>query len=308
MLIGGEARRKAKQLARKQPTREKAEQVYFNILAVWVVNNYLQWMGIPTELKAGDSWNPIACLGSDVADLPLTGLGRLECRPMGEHQQTCRIPPEVWCDRIGYVVVQIEDSLTEANILGFIPRVDRQQLSPSELQPLEDLLTTVEALRHRDTPAAKAIASPDNFLRLSEWLQGIFAQNWQSTQTIFSDRPLAYNFRNSPREGDAEVERAKLIDLEMQFGNQSLVLLVALTPEPDGVAVRVRLYPPDGETYLPPNFKLALLSPSGEILQEVRSRRQDNYIPLPRFRGERGERFSIQVALENASIVERFEI
>lgn len=53
MLIGGEARRKAKQLARKQPTREKAEQVYFNILAVWVVNNYLQWMGIPTELKAG---------------------------------------------------------------------------------------------------------------------------------------------------------------------------------------------------------------------------------------------------------------
>lgn len=87
-----------------------------------------------------------------------------------------------------------------------------------------------------------------------------------------------------------------------------MVLLVALTPEADNIAVRVRLYPPDGEIYLPPNLRLALLSPEGDILGEVRSRRQDNYIQLPRFTGEVGERFSIQVALETATIVETFVI
>lgn len=120
MLIGRNWRRLAKQFALAQPNRQKAEQVYFNTLAVCVVHDYLQWMGISTKLNAGDSWNPIARLASDVADLQVTGLGVLECRPIRENQQICRIPQEVWGDRIGYVMVQIEDSVKAANILGFI--------------------------------------------------------------------------------------------------------------------------------------------------------------------------------------------
>lgn len=307
MLIGRTSRRLAKQFALEQPNRQKAEQVYFNTLAVCVVNDYLQWMGIATELNAAESWNAIARLGSDVADLPLTGLGRIECRAMRERDRTCRIPPEVWSDRIGYVVVQIQDSLKEANILGFINSSDRQQFPLSELQPIESLLTTVAALRE-SVSSVNAIASSTAFVRLSQWFQGSFAEAWQSFEVIFGTENLAYNFRNSPREGDGGVERAKLIDLEMQFDTQVVVLLVAIAPEPDRIAVRVRLYPPDGEIYLPPNLRLALLSPEGDILEEVRSRRQDNYIQLPRFTGEAGERFSIQVALENAIIIEHFEI
>ncbi|MCT7993454.1 DUF1822 family protein [Laspinema olomoucense] len=307
MLIARTSRRLAKQFALEQPNRQKAEQVYFNTLAICVVKDYLEWMGIATEVSAAESWNAIARLGSNVADLPVTGLGRIECRPMREHEPNCHIPPEVWCDRIGYVVVQIQDSLKEATILGFINRIDSQQFPLNQLQPIETLLTTLAELR-LGVSSNNAIASQSPVVLLSQWLQGSFAESWQSFQTIFGEETLAYHFRNSPREGDGGVERATLIDLEMQFATQVVVLLVALTPEGDRIAVRVRLYPPDGETYLPPNLRLALLSPEGEVLQDVRSRRQDNYIQLPRFTGEPGERFSILVALENATIVEQFEI
>lgn len=307
MLIGRTSRRFAKQFALEQPNRQKAEEVYFNTLAVCVVKDYLEWMGIATEVSAADSWNAIARLGSNVADLPVTGLGRLECRPMREHESSCHIPREVWCDRIGYVVVQIQDSLKEANIVGFINSIERQELPRSQLQPIETLLTTLAELR-LGVSSTHAIASNSPMEFLSQWLQGSFAESWQSFQAIFGEETLAYHFRNSPREGNGEVERAKLIDLEMQFATQVVVLLVALTPEGDRIAVRVRLYPPDGEIYLPQNLRLALLSSEGDVLQEVRSRRQDNYIQLPRFTGEPGEQFSIQVALENATIIEQFEI
>lgn len=307
MLIARTSRHLAKQFALEQPNRQKAEQVYFNTLAVCVVKDYLEWMGIATELSTAESWNAIARLGSNVADLPVTGLGCLECRPIREHEPTCHIPPEVWCDRIGYVVVEIQDSLKEATILGFINRIDCQQFALNQLQPIETLLTTLAELRV-GVSSNNAIASHSPVVKLTQWLQGSFGESWQSFQAIFGEETLAYHFRNSSQEGDGGVERATLIDLEMQFATQSVVLLVALTPEGDRIAVRVRLYPPDGETYLPLNLRLALLSPEGEVLQEVRSRRQDNYIQLPRFTGESGERFSIQVALENATIVEQFEI
>lgn len=306
MLIGRNWRRIAKQFALEQPNRQKAEQVFFNTLAVCVVHDYLQWMGISTELNAGYSWNPIARLGSDVADLQVTGLGVIECRPIRENQEVCQIPPDVWGDRIGYVVVQIEDSLKAANILGFINRIESEYIPLSQLQPVETLLTTLSALRLSQDMAIQDMGN--NLVKFSQWWQGIFGEDWQDLAAIFGSQNIAYNFRTSPQDKKEEIERAKLIDLQMQLGSQTVVLLVALTPESDNIAVRVRLYPPDGEIYLPPNLRLALLSTSGDILQEVRSRRQDNYIQLARFTGETGERFSIQVALENATIVENFEI
>jgi hypothetical protein len=306
MLIDRDSRRIAKQFALQQPHRQKAEQVYLNTLAVCVVNDYLQWLGIATERESSDSWNKISRLVSDVADLKLTGLGYLECRPIRANYPTCHIPAEVWQNRLGYAVVQIEDSLKEASILGFLNRVDRQEISLSQLQPIEALLTTIEQVRLRLSQPQNAIALFSTPARLSEWLQGIFTQSWQSLEAIFGNQNIAHNFRNVPDEEG--VERAKLIDLEMQFGMQIVVLLVALTPEADSVSIRVRLYPPDGEIYLPHHLKLSLLSADGTCLEEVRSRRHDNYIQLPRFSGEIGEHFSIQVSLENAVIVEDFEI
>ncbi|MGF1479202.1 MAG: DUF1822 family protein [Cyanophyceae cyanobacterium] len=119
---------------------------------------------------------------------------------------------------------------------------------------------------------------------------------------------LAYSFRHDSS-GRLSVEGVKLIDLGVQLGHQSVVLLVGLTPEADQrVSVRVQLHPAGGQATLPPDIKLALLSPSSKVLQELRARSQDNLVQLKRFTCPVGQRFSIQVALGDFSLTEEFVV
>jgi hypothetical protein len=301
IIISQEARDIATQFALRHPKGGKREQVYLNTLAVWGVHCYLEWMQIATELEASDSWNPMIQLCANVADLQITGVGRLECRPVREGQQTVSIPPEVKIDRIGYVIVRIFDNLKTAEILGFIQTVTQEIIPLAQLQPIEELLV------HLNSPQLAEFPIP---VRLSLWLMappkppvyGGLGGDWQSVS-----RQPALGLRSSYRSDQEFVQGAKLIDLKMQLGSQSVVLWLALTPETEGrIAVRVRLYPAHQDRYLPPNVQLILLSETGEILSEVQSRLQDNYMQLPRFRGMPEEQFSITVSLAEASITERF--
>ncbi|MBD1867991.1 DUF1822 family protein [Oculatella sp. FACHB-28] len=120
---------------------------------------------------------------------------------------------------------------------------------------------------------------------------------------------LIFSVRTDPQPSEPTVKRAKLFDVEFQLGRQPAVLLMAITPETEQkVGVLVQLHPANGETYLPTNFQLSLLTETGEILQTVQSRSQDNYIQLKRFRGLVGERFNLQLRLGSTSIKESFTI
>lgn len=144
---------------------------------------------------------------------------------------------------------------------------------------------------------------------LSLWLQNIFESGWQSIDTLLNteQKTLAFQFRNDAVLSQVPVKGAKLIDLGMELKGASVMLLVGITQEIDEkVGIRVQLYPGNGETYLPANIKLSLLSELGVMLQEVRSRSHDNYIQLKRFKAPQGKPFSIQVALGNVSIKEDF--
>ncbi|MFW6296224.1 MAG: DUF1822 family protein [Halothece sp.] len=301
MAIRSEAREIAQTVALQQPNRQKAEQVYFNTLAVLIVKDYLEWMEIPTNVAASDSWNPIMRLCENVADLSITNVGRLECRPVLENASTCYIPPETWEDRVGYVAVQLASSMKEAAILGFVERVNSPEFPLSQLQPIEALLSHLENL-------SQVSFSP--ITALSQWLEGVFEESWQTVSDIFGADAinLAYSFRTASRIGEGEIQRAKLIDLGMQLQRQPFALLISVTPEGERVAVRVQLHPATEESFLPANVQLRLLTDTGEVLEEVRSRLSDDYIQLPRFRGHSGERFRIQVALDAASVTEDFII
>ena len=150
MPVTQAARRTAQQFALQHPNPEKAVRVRLNTLAVWVVSDYLQLMDIPTELSAGDSWNPVMRLSDDVADLVVSGLGRLECRCVLPGEESCAIPPEVWLNRIGYVVVRIEESLREATLLGFIPPFPAEspveRVGVAQLQSLDEFLDYIGRL------------------------------------------------------------------------------------------------------------------------------------------------------------------
>ena len=151
-------------------------------------------------------------------------------------------------------------------------------------------------------------------VKLSNWLQNKIVNTvqagWQTIEALLApeQQELALRYRGSSVTEDNSVRQAKLIDLGVQLGNKSLVMLVALTPDADDkVSIRVQVHPPEGEKHLPSYVRLALLE-SGEIRQEVQSRNLDNFIQLKRFKGIAGTSFSVQVALGDVSLTEEFEI
>lgn len=306
------ARKIAWQFAQQQPTLQKIEQVNLNTLAVSVVNDYLQMMGISTDLTAGDSWNPLMRLCLNVADLQVTGVGCLECRFMKVNEQSCHVPPEVWEDRVGYVVVQLNDSLQEATVIGFVPTVAMEYLPVSQLQPLENLLVHLNQL-------AQPVAAVTNraLVNLSQWLENVFAAGWQELEAVLGSQQasLAFSFRRADSSLDdanntesSSVRRAKSIDLGIQLAGNSVALLVEIRPDSNQKTdIVLQVHPTGRQTYLPSLLELVVLDQSGAIFLEAQARHADNYIQL-QFSGKLGERFNVKVALGEVSITESFVI
>lgn len=310
------ARQLAQQFASQQPTPTKAEQVHQNTLAVWVVNDYLQMMGIDTALERGDSWNAIARLAADVADLEVVGAGRLECRPIQDLSTPCPVPPEVWGDRIGYVAVQIDESRREASILGFTPTLESSNAGPTlhlnRLQPPEDLMDHLDRLLRPlvSTTLARAGAG---LTRLGDWLQGAIDTGWSAVDAFLSADQLssAYAFRQL---SNAAVRRAKLVDvgvllplvIELSPGTgQSIEQTAGQTAGQSDICVQ--LYPSPGTTSLPENTHLRIVDESGRVFLEAQSTTLEDYLQL-RFSGVSGETFQVQVAMGDATATEAFLI
>ncbi|AUT00420.1 hypothetical protein CLI64_08465 [Nostoc sp. CENA543] len=306
--ISQAARITAQQFANQQPTSAKAEQVRLNTLAVWVVNDYLQMMDIPTNLTASDSWNPIMQLCTDVADLEVSSVGRLECRPVLASSQFCSIPPETWEDRVGYVVVQVDDAEKEAQILGFVKNVSTETLALSQLQPIETLIDRLAQLQ----------TSPvDTLVNLSQWFVGQIESGWQTVESLLNslDARPALAFRSPVSTPEATQEqaenvtrRAKLIDLGIKIDNQPVMLIVEISPaDNQKTSVRLQLHATGNQMYLPAGVQLKVLDNSGAVFLDAQARSADNYIQL-QFRGDLQEEFSIQVSLGDMSITENFVI
>lgn len=306
----------AEQFAERQPTPSKAEQVRLNTLAVQVMHDYLQLMGLSTDLRNSDSWSPIGQLCADTADLTVRGAGKIECRPLLANsrpleQQTCPIPPEVWEDRVGYVVVQIDEAEQKANLLGFVETAAIEALPLSQLQPPEALLDHLDQLLHPVTVRQTVTEAAESGLtNLGRWLQNSFESGWQTVESLLSpsDLQLAYSFRGDLESANSEaaIRRAKVVNLGIQTATQPLVLIVEIISEAEGTNVCLQVHP-SGSQYLPADIRLAVLDNVGTTFLEAISRATDNYIQLV-FSGNRGETFSVQVSLENSSITENFVI
>lgn len=311
--LGREAHAIAGQFAAFQATQEKGKQVYLNTLAVYAVHSYLKWMEIETNLSQSDSWHPGLQSLSDVADLVLPGIGRLECRPVLPGEMTLHIPPQATEDRIGYVAVQFSESLDEVELLGFFRSVNAskepQQIAitslsfaNTNLQPLDVLLDYI--------PEASSV-------NLSRWLENIFEAGWQTAEALFSPQTAnpALSVRNAHQLGEinaenlaAGVKRGKLINLGIQLADNPVALMVTVTPATDEeVDIRLQVYPAGRQIYLPQGLQLSVLDENGAAVPEleVTARTADNCIQLA-FSVQPGEQFSVQLALEDVSITEDF--
>lgn len=301
--LGLGCRTQAEKFSRKHSNPDKRQQVYVNTLAVAAVKFYLHCIGWKTDWEASFSYNPLMQGLMDVADLQVKDLGKLECRPVLASSQTVFIPPEVFENRIGYIAVQLDESFKTATILGFTRRVTNNgEIFLSDLESLENLVSHLHQIKQCEVLKKR--------VSLNQWFENLFENSWMALEEVFSsinDKKFALRSISSKREGN--VARAKIIDLGLQVGNQSVVLLIAIAPySEDKIEILVQLHPVNGQTYLQSNLRMNLLSESGENIQEVVSRSNDNFIQLKRFRGYSGEGFNIQVSNGDFTIKEAFVI
>ncbi|NEP10909.1 MAG: DUF1822 family protein [Symploca sp. SIO2C1] len=304
-----EAHYRAQRFHSQQSNLEQAKQIYLNTLAVYAVNFYLRCLGIETDLEASDSWNPIMQILANTADLVIKDIGKLECRSVLPGEEICRLPPEVCSNRIGYVAVELNQQLTEATLLGFIPTVTAEVISISKLRSLEEMLEKL---------------NPQELLPLSQWLQNAFGSGWEAIETLLSlsQEELAFDFRSgsqalhfinrtptttnlSQNSAIVGVKRGKLLHLEKS--GEQVALLVGLVPQAaTTMDISVEVYPTGGQTYLPRELQLMLLDQEGEAVMQAQARSTKS-IQLE-FSGEVGEHFSVKVALGDVSITEPFII
>lgn len=144
---------------------------------------------------------------------------------------------------------------------------------------------------------------------LCEWLQNTFVHGWYALDTLLSQqgRSLTVQFRRDMALNEVTIKGAKLIDLEMNLDNSKFILLVGVSPKiDDRYNICVQLHPAYGNTYLPDQIKLTLLSSRGDILQESISRSYDHYIQLKRFKSLAETNFSIKVVHGYVTIKEDF--
>lgn len=288
----------ANQFAAEQANSHKAERVKLNTLAVWLVHDYLDLMGISNNITGGDSWNPIMRMSADVADLEVTGIGYLECLPCQTPASSYNVPPEAWHDRIGYVVVQIDDAMREGTILGFASELQNGVIS--QLQSWNSLLVYLDRLRSRATVE-------ETLVNLSQWLEGIFTTGWETARELFttSENNLAFSFRSAETEIDNSIRRGKILNLEAESSRVILLIEVRDTESSEKI-ITLQLYPVETD-YLPEQIQLQLLDDSDTVFAAATSTNRDNYLQL-QIHGSLGERFRVEIIAGNNTIRESFII
>jgi hypothetical protein len=304
--------RPAHQLAEKfcqhQSNLQKAEQVYLNTLAVYAVNYHLQCLGFETDWEKSDSWDTIMQTFLDVADLEVKNYGKLECRPVLPDAEVVYVPQEVWEERIGYVAVQLDESLREATLLGFAETVSTQELALSKLRSLEELPEYLSQFKQ-----AQAVKEQVN---LSQWLHNIFEVGWETVEAIFAppQAELAFNTRGSspvkvttPEIPVNGVKRGKRLDLERFGGSEQVAVFVGLTPTLSAQSdISVEVCPIGGQPYLPSDLQLMVLDEQGKSVLQAEAGNSES-IEF-QFSCEAGESFAVKVALGDFSITEKFLI
>lgn len=308
--ITEEARQTAQEFANQQFSVEKAHQVYQNTLAVLLVNNYLKILQISTDITQGDSWNPLLQFSGDVADLLVVDRGYLECRPCEKTQNICRVPLEAQVNRIGYIVVRIDEISHEAILLGFQDFVEGDALPINQLRPMKSFIAYLLKVRP--------------IVQLDKWLDANFDTNWHPVDSLLQHKihHLAHVIPGNV------ISRVKKIEWEMHSELPPVSLLIMIKPHGDEtMSIRVQLHPAIaaqkpalaktgfrfassfGE-HLPPRVELSLLSENNQVLQKiiVRSDPPDDFIQFSRFRCYPCEKFKIQLKFKTEIITEQFSI
>lgn len=213
----------------------------------------------------------------DSADLKIDVLGKLECRPVLPNENICYVPSEVWSDRVGYVVVEIDEEAKKAILFGFVEQIETNELPLAQLPDIDNLVDLLLLAKNK------------------QLLERTFAKNWNEDESaeILKDKQKKLVRRDSPalptidKSITSPLYRAKYITLI----RRTFILLVRITPTKEGkfqLLVEV-----ESSKKIPSDLNLKLLSLSDQTLK-ANPTKGDHYISL-KYTLQLGESFQIQV-------------
>lgn len=290
----------AKKFRSYQSQPHKARQIYLNTLGVSVVNSYLNLIGWSTSLESSDSWNLVSQTMMNVADLHIPSYGKLECRVVLSGQDKVKIPPEVWSERIGFVVVRLDKSLKVGTVLGFVGQVNQPELPLNQLQSLAKFPKYL---------SQQPRTAPANSANLSSWRRGKVESDWQKLDELFA--PAAMNFRSRYETTLADqpltaVSRAKLLKIgEQAEYTIALILRIQLEHKLQyTVSVTVCNYEQDN--YLPEGLELVITDHTNRPVMNAQANKTKTIEFC--FSGELEENFSVEIYFDKQFKVENFII
>lgn len=281
----------AQKFSCEQKDADKSKQVFLNTLAVLAVNFYCQCLKVETNLEESiiGHWHYNRRILMDSADLKIDVLGKLECRPVLPNENICYVPSEVWSDRVGYVVVEIDEEAKKAILFGFVEQIETNELPLAQLPDIDNLVDLLLLAKNK------------------QFFERIFAKNyWNEDESaeILKDKQKKLVRRDSPalptidKSITSPLYKAKYITLK----RRTFILLVRITPTKEGkfqLLVEV-----ESSKKIPSDLNLKLLSLSDQTLK-ANPTKGDHYISLE-YTLQLGESFQIQVKRAEESHTEQF--
>lgn len=307
----------ATNFANRQSSKKKRQQVYHNTLSVAAVNTYLQYLGWTTNLTKSNSWNPIFQTLLDTADILVPDRGKLECRSIFSQAKSIVIPEEVSTDRIAYIAVDIDNSQSFAQLLGFTSEIDSLIIPLNELTPMNKLPEFLEKFNQEPI-----------IPKLSNWLWGVVEAGWNTLDSLMVTQPnivfrintSQLNFRTKVMENyltsneteqsflNTGISRVKLWNLEQKEYDDKIAFIISLLPSKnEELEISVKVCPINENHYLPEGLSVKILDEKQQPILQAQTKAANENIEFF-LSGKTGEVFSIQAVLNDETQTESFII
>ena len=288
----------AKELSQDILNTTQNRQIYLNSLAVYATDYYLKCLEFSTNWSKSEHQDPITRSLFDIADLEIENVGKIECRAVTPEANSMSVPAETWEDRVAYVAVQLNNDLTNAQILGFA-KTPQEQVALNTLESFDRFLDYLCELEAQQTQTSSIT---DTITNLGQWFNDVIDDSWQTLEEILNPNQIQF-----ARSLELSLTRGKKFDLVYGDTSVPLALVAKITRESSEEAeILIQVHPTE-QDYLPNNLQLAIEDDGGNIVLEAQARDQDNWIQLA-FAAEIGEEFNVVITSAENQIKQSFVV
>lgn len=246
-------------------------------------------------------------------------LGRLVLIPTEELDTEELRVPQAWVDQPElagdfYLAIQVSPEESWLRVWGFTTQKKLKELGIYDARDRSyaidrgDLWTSLETMpalwNFINQPVQAAVQEPIYHRNILSQLD--FSPLWQT----FEDLIATFNWQPAMelRQNRFKHHWARKIDEVITINDHPFALTIAFQEEaPKEYSIQVRLSSGNEQLYLPDDIELLVLEANGHIIDQIKSRKADNWIQVG-FKGKVQEEFQVKVQRADANIIETFTI